>query len=278
MRKPIRTHIILFPAGSSARFTAAMQTLILQTLSAPLPLLFGILALAVARAERRGHPRHLRAWKLTTFTFLLLGACSSLQGGWAVWAYLSGAGTDVYTEYLRWAAAGNTSRYVLMIAFGGAFTWLVLDGRRGTALGPLLPVVLSAAFVLGGVIGWGQGPLETFSRHAQFLAVLDLVEMVSLVVALLVSLTRAAVGRLLWCALAAYTLREPFNVGLLSALAHAGREGSRVHPNHLLHLVAILTFTVMITIAARSLALAREGVEVPAILERRHTRWRSLAD
>lgn len=255
-----------------------MRTLVLQTISSLLPLAFGLLALAVVRAERGGPPRHARGWRLTALTFIALGTSSTLQASWAVRAYLSGPGTEVYTTYLRWAPAGNVSRYFLMIAFGGALVWLSLERKGEPRLGALHPALLAAALVLGGWIGWWQGPLDSLHRHAALMASLDMVEMLSLIAALLVSLSTAAVERLLWGALAAYTLREPFNVGILSAMAHPPAEGVRVHPSHLLHLVAILVYAVMIAIAARRLVLARQGAEVPAILDVRRTAWRSLAE
>lgn len=192
-----------------------------------------------------------------------------MQSLWALMALLAGPSSDIYVSYLWWMPAGNHGRALLKVAYALIFAALPLlvHHRRRVLL------VASTGMVLGAAAGVALGMAEDgFHRQIHYprVALLDTVQMMSLLGALLVLLVRHAVDRVLWVSLAAYALRDGLNGLWFSAMAWLEVHGVWA-PSRLLigqnFVISILVYSAMIGFGLHRLLLARRGVHVPSLLE-----------
>lgn len=244
-----------------------MQILIAQGITVCLITAFGVLSIAAGlrtpttSAQRRG------AWIITGAYFSVGGIVGMLHSAWATYAFLAGPGEPAWTEYLRWAPAGNHGRGALVVAFGIALAWLATVERDRTprvVAGSLASIPV--AFLIGGTLGWTEGPFIS-GAHLFGLAAANLVQLTVLAIALLLHLSRDTMDRLLWSCLVVYSLRLTFGTLWTAASSWFGVEGA-VLPRGLDQAVlAIVCYLVMLAIAYRYLAHQRRNRHIPSVLE-----------
>jgi hypothetical protein len=243
-----------------------LLTLFLQGLAAFLVLLFGILALAVARHQDAFLPVRREAWWLIGAAFTLLGLLQSVQGVIAApWAYFSGPGTAVYEVYLRWAPVGNHSRGLLVVVFAVLLP-LLAQRQPLPRLRELAVVALLLGVLVGGFGGWVEGTLLQ-ERHYTWLATSNTVQLMVLSAALLHALWIRTMDEHLWLSLFAYNLMQALHVGWLSALVWENVPGVWTPSPTYIMLYSAALQMVMLAFVLRRLALARRGVQVPALTD-----------
>lgn len=243
-----------------------MLTLVLQNIDGVLSLWFALLALRIARLDE-GHARRQQrsAWWLTGSCFLLIGISGLAQDVAGTWAFFAGPGSPTWDTYVYWFSVGNQGRGALIVALAAM---LVLNARAGNGEAWQRRVawaVYAAALLLGSALGWTErGQVELhFSNNA----VLNAVETAALFMALAVALPTHSVGRYLWLALGAYTLVLVQNVGWLSVLVTAKREGTWWIASAMTHGLGTALHLLMLALAAWRLRVAQRGARIYALLE-----------
>ena len=239
-------------------------TLFMQFLGSVLALLLGVMAL---RAARLVEGRAGAMWLLTGMAFTLMGINGVLQDTWAVVAVLSGEGSVPYELYVRWSPVGNYGRAVLVCVF--ALLLAVAPFLKNLSSRPvrvLMGAVLVLGLVLGGWIGAGTGAIQS-AKHWSAAAVLDSLELVLLLGALMIGLLTLAMDQILWLTLAVYAFHAALNVAAFSALAWFRVPGAWTPPPKYVALFIAVTYLVMLVLTLRRSRLARRGVAVPALLE-----------
>jgi uncharacterized membrane protein YsdA (DUF1294 family) len=241
-------------------------TLLLQNLAAALILLFGALAYRTASYSAFSDVQR-NMWQLTGIAFLITGVINGLHKFWATWAFVAGAGTRVYTNYLQWTPALNYSRTFLCWMF--AILMFVLIRTRGESARrrwTLWTGALLLGAVVGGVIGIMEGSHYT-SRHYSAVALYDTLLMLALFGALLSAYITHAMDRHLWISITIFAVLGGFNAIWLSALAWVNIPGAWSPRPWQTQLYSVLALFGMSALAYRRLLLARRGVRVPALLE-----------
>lgn len=245
-----------------------MLTLTLQSVSAALALVFGLLALAVSRHAYALTPDRLAGWRLTALGFGLIGASAVVQGAAAVLAFVAGAGSPFYEAYLRAAPAGNLSRFALGTAYAVA---LVLPAWSGRSPGPRFrraaPVAMLLAMAAGGAAGWAEGAYD-IGTHGVSASVFLAVEVIAFATALLVSAARGTFDLFLFAALMLYTLMMALSVPLLTGMSLGEALVGDARTPWLLHLQAVLFQAGMVGVAGLRLHLLRRGVRVAEVFGR----------
>lgn len=244
-----------------------MITVTCQLVVGLLAVVFGLSALQVADLERRSSALQRMSWKVAGAGFVLGGASGTVMNVWAAWAFLAGPGSAVWNEYLRWAPSWNHGGAFLKACLGCALV-VAAVGRREPGPGFLRRTlaVLVAALFAGGVAGWIEGPLDG-SVHFTNAAIFETVELIAMFAALLTSLFRDSMDRLLWIALTIYTVRQALNAILWMALAWARVPGAWVPKPVTLQLFGIVSYGVMLALSYRRVTLARRRVPVGTLLE-----------
>lgn len=244
-----------------------MVTLVLQCVGDAVTLLFAYLALRVAREGKADQELVRASWLVTGLAFTFTGASSTLQDVAGVWAFVSGPGTEVYDQYLRWSPIGNHSRNFLVVVYGLAL--LAVSQVRGAlprSFPRLAAGALLAGAVLGGVLGWLEGPVVS-GRHWSASAVFSLFWVVALFAALLGALWMNSMDRLHWICVAVYALHGVFDVFFYSALSWIRIAGAWAPRPAQIQFYNVLAYLVMIGITLHRSALARRGKRVPGLLE-----------
>jgi len=204
---------------------------------------------------------------LTGLVFFLMGLSGAIQDLYAVWAFRSGPGTAVYEAYLRWSPAGNYSRAFLIIAFA---ILLILhrsssgSADRRTAVRMLSAIVIAS--IVGGIVGATTGPVIS-AKHWSAAAVLDSIELVLLLCALLRGVTASTMDRILWSCLTIYSFHSVLNVIWFSALVWLHIPGMWSPRPVEIALYTAATYLVVYGLVSYRLHLARRGVHVPGLLE-----------
>lgn len=240
--------------------------LVLQGFIAILRLLFGLTAFAVALSPLSPVDTRQKAWLVTSVGFTISGLILVVQSSAAAWAYFSGPGTPVYSEFLRWSPAANHSRTLLSISLALFLVSLPALRRFESRFWVLMLTVFFVATISGGLIGVWEGPW-TEGRHHSVYSVLTTAEVVVLLGVLFTALWSDTMDRLLWLCFVIYAIAMALNVVFVSALAWIGVFGAwspspaltRVHP--------LIAYTAMLILALRRLSLARRDIPVPALLE-----------
>ena len=245
-----------------------MLTLTLQSVSAVLALLFGVLALGVSRHAHTLPPDRYAGWRLTGLGFTLIGASATLQNTTAVLAFVSGQGTPVYDAYLRLAPAGNLSRCALGIAYAAALAYLAWSGRRpGRRFWRRATVLMLLGMAAGGAAGWAEGAFH-IRTHGVSASVFLAVEVIAFAAVLLVSAARGTFDVFLFAALMLYALMMVISVPLFTGMSLAGTVTVPAPPPWLLHLQAVLFQGVMVGVAGVRLQLVRRGVRAAEVFGR----------
>jgi len=240
-------------------------TLALQFVNVGLTLGFAVLILLISqRSSWASSARRHSCW-LVGVAFAINGISGLVQRILAVWAFVAGPESPVYTGYLQAAPAMNQSRTGLEIALTLLLAWIAVRGERPLAWWLLLPGLIAGG-AAGTVIGLLEGTLVA-SRHFSMVALLEGLEMVALLAMLLLALIRNSMDRFLWLALATYAVQQSFNAIWTSALAWENMPGGWAPRPWMFPAQMALLGCVMLAIALRRYQLARRGVHVPSLLE-----------
>jgi hypothetical protein len=103
--------------------------------------------------------------------------------------------------------------------------------------------------------------------HFVVLSAFDAATVILLLAALYLALVRRAFDYLLWIAVAIYAAREVMMVNFMGMLAWFG-ELDILLSGHTMLVVSVLAMGLMVECTRRRLAAAREGREVPTLLDR----------
>ena len=242
-----------------------MLTLLFQTLLSVLRLAFGWMAMRVAR--RLHDAPATRAWLVSGMAFFAVGVHALVQDTFAILAVSSGAGSYLWDTYIEWAPALNHSRQFAIAAFF-PLLFFVANGsvvsRRRTVIYSVGG--LSAAMVLGYVVGWKEGALIP-AIHFRAGSILDVAELLIALVVLFSLLVRSYVDRLLWTAVALYAFSLSLSAIWTSALVGMDSPGSWTPPPVFMHVFRAVLGLGMVLIAAWRLSLAGKNVPVRSLLE-----------
>jgi hypothetical protein len=154
-----------------------------------------------------------------------------------------------------------------MLGFAAAVFALVLRGRPSPA--PRVAVAGAAGLALAGfTAGLLEPPLDRGGVHFTVLSVVDAAAVILLFAALYRGLLAESLDWLLWSALAVYAVQQAMSSDVQVFLAWAGITGAWAPPHSLLLWTALASVLLMLACTARRLALARDGRDAPALLER----------
>jgi len=239
-----------------------MLTLSLQTLISVLALAIGVECLRIGRGAAPGDVR-ATAWLHCGIAFTAGAAIGLVQDAGAAWAYVAGPESAVYREYLLWSRVGNYSRSLLRVALAGVLVALargrLVSRRRGT-------VAYLAAVALGAVPTLFEGGYD-FAEHVQTRVVLDVVELVAILVALLAALRAQSMDLWLWAALTVYGVRQAMIVLWYSAQAWREVPGTWLPSYRQWLVLAALFYVGMLAIALRRRAAERRRLPIRGVLE-----------
>ena len=244
-----------------------MHIVVLQLVLAIVALTFGAAALLAGYYVVEPNDVRRRAWIVTGLAFVISGAVSLVQATWAAWAFRSGPDSQLWMQFIRWAPAGNHSRTFGKLAWGAALAflpWLQNFSARMTIV--MVGSVLILAVLTGGVVGWMEGSFVD-GTHYGWVAVLNNLELVAVLAAVIIALLLGSMDWLLWLAVCIYALRLAINV-----IWSVGRVSFHVPdawlpPLWINLVIGITAYFLLIALALRRIDLARRGVYVPALLE-----------
>jgi len=242
-----------------------MLTLVLQCVVAALTVAFTAVAAGVARVRTGLPDAHRAAWVVVTVDFAWRGAFLVVQNVAAVLAFRQGAGTPAYAFFVRWAPAFNDGRAFVAVATAWGLTALPLLARvpvRRLWTGGSAAAL--AVFAVGGYVGWRGGSIS--DPHIGFLALLNAVELIGVLLTLQLGLYRHTLDRYLWVCLCVYAFHLALNVAWLSWTVGFFASGWYPPQAGGMYYTA-LTYVAAIAIARRRRALARSGARVTSLLE-----------
>lgn len=246
-----------------------MLTAVLQIGVALLSGAFAALALAVAR--RSAPPLSPRAphaaWSLAGAAFGVMSLHSLATSSAAAWAVASGPGSAAWAAVVRWRPVGNYQRGFLVLGLGGALLLLAGGFWREPARRPWAAWAAGLLCLAGGTLAWALEPAPAPGREMLVITVVEGCMVVVMVAALLVAAARDTADRLLWAALAAFTVRSALDASLLAMAGALGPAApAPLSPRAGLLLWAAV-YAGMTGLAAWRLRAARRGTHVPALLE-----------
>lgn len=226
----------------------------------------GAAALAASRHTGGFPARYRLTWRIAGLALVLIGVSSILQNAHGALAIAHGEGSPVWNGYMRLAPAWNHSRELVPFALALLLLGAALAPKHPALDGRWIPpVVLLAAFALGGVMGWMEGPLD-FARHFERVALLDAAALLFVICALAATMIADVVDRLLMLALLAYVIPLPLNALWFAWMAaHVGGGGWAPSPASM-QLYRIAFDAVCAGLAAWRWRLARRGAYVPGFL------------
>jgi hypothetical protein len=199
-----------------------VRTLVLQSISAILLLLLGVVCWMVARRTHGRSESHALAWRLSGVGLLINGIHVTVHGALAVWAFLAGAGSPVYRTYLDWLPVAGYSRTVLMLVYALLLTLLVLvPVSLGRHVVRYAPVALLGGLLMGAGMGRWEGPFLELQHYSR-VSVLDASELLLVLIALFAALLMDGMSRDLWFALGVYAFNLSLTVIWTAALAATG--------------------------------------------------------
>lgn len=243
-----------------------MITVILQLLLAIGALAFGVASLRVALTVRADPHFQAAAWGLTGTAFTLAGITGVIQTTWAAVAFFSDVDSAVYRAYLNISPIGNHARAFLIIAFAFVLLALVLRRTAPTVtFWVTAGLALGAGLSAGAFLGWREGTMN-YGSHFTSVAFLNAVLIWVLLGALFRALFTTMVDRLLWGALASYSIYQVFGVVWTTAVVMRDVPGAWTPPPRILYLLGLGFYVGMLVQAHRRLKLARQGVSVPNLL------------
>jgi hypothetical protein len=242
-----------------------LLTLTLQTVTAVLKLIFVGIAILIVRRHAEPVSPPGAAWRWIAISFLVSGISGLFQSLWAVRAYVSGPGSEVYARYLAWMPAMNYSRYAIVFLLAGILILLAFGRVPPRVLRPgvILTLCVAAALV-GAMAGLREGAFAP-GVHAARLAELQVVEMLLLLAALFAAVVFGSMDAWLWMTVLVYALRQSFNTLLWAAHAAGAVDGAWNPPFWMGAAVGCVAWLGMIALALGWLRRARQGRPVSII-------------
>ncbi|CAN5853381.1 hypothetical protein BH23GEM3_BH23GEM3_03230 [soil metagenome] len=240
-----------------------MTVLISQWLNGAFMLALGVTAVWSVSLLHSAPAIHQSTWRIAAGAFLLTGASNFIQSSAAVWAYISGPGSSVYSAYILYGIRLNTGRSLVEILFGMILIyWIFRDTGRSKPPGWIY-AALAASLILGGSIGPGD-PIHS-TVYFPMIAALSFVELVVLGFALVLALLRKAMDRLLWLILATFVFAQAVSIGILSAFSWLDVPQVWAPGIQQFALFNTVVALVMTLLAIHRFHLARKGVQVPTL-------------
>jgi hypothetical protein len=227
---------------------------------------FALTALWIARVlpEHAGTQRH--AWRITAFVFLVYAASHLTQAVSAAMALRQGPGSPVYETYVRWFPMANHSRTLLvwslylclgMLAWKGASAWRTLRYAY-------VPLALGM-MVLGGMIGWWEGPFDPV-RHLSNTSLLDVVGFLVATSVLFVTMLRGTIDRALWFAIFLYASSSVVSSLFIAALAWINVADAWTPRPWVMEVSRVSFAVAIVAMAVWRLRLARRRIPLPGLL------------
>jgi len=239
--------------------------LALQLLVPALILGFGLMALRVAAAPRRGE--RTLVWFMAGVAYTLDGGLALLHGVAATIAFFV-PGTPLFRAYLALTPPANDARNLLVLGFAAGLGWVLLL-RRPAPSGRTMVAVALGLMAVGFVAGFAEPPLE--QQHGDHLSVISLAGAATAVLffaSLYRGMVRESVDWLLWIALALYAAQEALSSNIQTVLAWAGFGGAWAPRVDSMMWAGLVSAAVMVACSVRRLAIARAGGEAPGLIER----------
>lgn len=244
-----------------------MRTLLLQSFSTVLWILFGVVSLLVARYEG-ALPRHRSSWRLAGLAFLFVGLIKAAQNIFGSAAFAAGRGSELWNGYLWAAPAFDHSRTLALIVF------FLLLLRRGNSSSPVSVrkqfrtylLFLAGGALVGAMVGLNKKIVTTI-LHYELVAVLDAVELVVVLCVLFIALLHNYLDRILWFALSTYAFNLALNGIWMSGLAGLRVPGAWAPSPLYMHLYRVTLAGIMVGLSLWGLVLSKRRVNIPGLLE-----------
>jgi hypothetical protein len=242
-------------------------TLLLQIAVSAMGTAIGAFSLAASRRAVAARPAYRATWGLTGVTFVLMGVCGLVQSGLGSWAILAGQGTPAWSRYMLWAPALNYSRSTAEVAFLGLVVVCVLRREHPAPLsGGFAWLAVTAALLLGGALGWGEGSMVT-SLHYQRVALTDSAIFALWALVLSVAMVADVVDRWLLTALGLSAIPLPLNALWFAWLARAETGAWTPRPFDM-QLYRIAFHALVLAAVVHRWRLARRGIPVQGLAGR----------
>ena len=252
-----------------------------QILAAVLTLLFGVLAMSVARQLASERPdRAAAGWMLTAWCFTVVGTVAAAHALFAFVAWMAGPESGVRAVYDAWTGPANFARIMVVLVYAGLLVLAMLvRRRRATRLAVRSPVLLAGTLVMAMAAAYADGQLEGH-RGVAALGVLGAATAMVLMGALLAAVVNDGLDQLLWFALAAYALKEVISTSLLAILVWGDMADQAVlmQAFRVFYWLSAAVMAGMSLLAMRRRSLAAAGRHVPALFERMHALRTPAAD
>jgi hypothetical protein len=246
-----------------------MLTYFLQWAIAAFSFGFAIVALRVWRITAQRAPVYAVPWRMSSLAFLAHAILQTVQYSWGGLAMARPESGGIMAAYLRWAPAMNHGRTFLLLFFSAA---LSVYAVKGGAKGPRYWIGYSAGLLVaataGAVMGGFEGPLVAL-RHYGVVAGWDAVELVVLLCALLVAVTRDRLDRHLWGAMAVYGFSVALSILWFAALTQIDNPATWTPPPWALAGYRAAARAGMLWFALRRLRFAMRDIPVTGMLSDR---------
>lgn len=245
-----------------------MVTLAAQGAISVCLLLFGLIALRIARGAAAHRAVYRHGWALTGAAFLIQAVNKSFHDVFAAAAYLRGPTSGTWAHYLEWNAALNHSRTFLLTAFCLLLAYSFTRPRADDAPVPAtawLPVFV-LAMVLGGIAGI-QEDVFTPLRHYTSVAIWDIMELLAMLLVLFLGMSTGRMERGLWACLGVNAFILALSVLWFAALSRVGVGTEWAPRPYQIQLTKAVLYGVMIVIAFRQLRGVARGERLKGLIE-----------
>jgi hypothetical protein len=236
-----------------------MLTLFLQFFVPVVLGAFAVLALLISRQPRGVPEPHRTAWRVTAVVYLPYTAVHVAQSTFACVAYFAGAGHPLYHAYLWVAPMTNHSRTFVSFVFYAA---LFLLARKGSLSPRQLRGVgwaTAAGMLAGAGLGVAEGPLVAVTHFINTVFA-DIAGFVVLGALLLYLIVRDTVDRDLWFGISLHGILSLVGALYLTAMSLIGY--GRPSGIWQLHLIRLVTVSIIVAFALHRYRKARQGIAV----------------
>ncbi|HEX2095232.1 MAG TPA: hypothetical protein VHG28_22740 [Longimicrobiaceae bacterium] len=250
---------------------AAVLTLTLQWLIVVVTLGQAVAALRVARCRGGLSRVHRMAWILVTVAFFGRAGLGIVMNVGAVWAFTAGQESEVFAMFERVRAIGNLTNALIAVSMGWGL--VALPFLRGQPIPRVWQGCILAVLILLGIgvgVGWDEKGISP--RDLTSLAVLSAAELIGFLVAMLVGLYLHTLDRYLWTGLCVYAAHVALNVVWYSGMTGFFVPNAWYPSPRVMLSYALVTYTVVIGLTLRRLALAQQGIRSGGLLEARGER------
>ena len=231
-------------------------------------LVFGLVALGIARLLPRDAGGFRFGWALTSWAFLVQGLNSAFHDVFSFVAFAGGPESRAWEAVIRWHPVLNHSRTFLLTAFCVVMAVSLVRMERGGSEPRLRTAMLlvGAGMVAGGLVGWWE---PTFSGLTHFTAVAlwDVMELLAMLGLLLVALTTGRMDRGLWFCLSVNAFVLALSVLWFAALSRIDVSGQWAPKRYHIHFTKAALYVLMVCVAYQQLRRVRAGKRLQAFFE-----------